>query len=1292
MIFREKTFKRVTCIILAALIAIPGAFPVYAEKEDTDAGQERRPALTLNKKESKETYRDKELENTVVVMFKDDSEVTKKEAKKTLESGDLPVDDIRVSEVWNFQTDDPSDGLKLDSDEESYANVALVRADSMSAGKLAMKLRQRDDIRYAERNHKIHALKVSDDEYSDFQWSMQDPEKVPNAPNIGFEWNTKNIKGAEDKIVAVVDSGIDYTNPDLKDNLWKNTHYPKLKGTYGYDFINGDGDPMDDNGHGSHCAGIIGAVGDNGIGISGVNQKVKIMALKILDYEGSAMLSHEIAAYNYINDALDLGEPIVAVNNSWGGGEESDIMKELVDLVGSKGAISVCAAGNGGYSSDENPEYPSNIDSEYIVSVGATTRKGELAEFSNYGESVDITAPGADILSTVSYNSYLPMVYDDEKQGEVSEKYNDFDDDENTWGVPDLDKLYVNGVPYSKYIEGFESVDEEKRPQISCRLEGGNVLDDSGKHVVIDFKNMEPDALVCMPLKYTLSEDYASLPHLSLMASIDGPEDGGDFFGQPLFGFIEGPADSELTIKDLGQGVFQGTGIMGESNHWTHISVESFKGEDPVPGAERQFVMTLYAYEGGDYTARLDNLGISSQDVTEDEFGKYDIYSGTSMAAPYISGSIALKTAEAEKEGNAKPEATDIINEITQMVKPTEPALPTASGGLFNFAMLPEELAPRISKVTVDTARNEIKIWGSGFAPKDTKVKVEIGNSDADMKQAVIKEQNTKYIVVENDGWINNMEDIKVTAFGPKPAVKKNVYLVKGKKQYTENKNVEFTLTDEAVTTDGRYIYNVNSTSGELTAFDTAVKEDAVCTVGTVNTDELFKGKRDSKKKYAMLFGKDIAYLNKAVYALVEYGPADEIEPSEEDVWILSNGQKKAAAYGDDDDDTGDEGFDGPYSIFSGEFRLVRFDTGTDAEEPVNLGKLPEALEKAEGYTMAAYNGKLYFIGGHSHKDGDQDLTAQVVVYDPVTKKWSTAANLPEARADGKALQYGNRLVYTLSHSAEGDTASEIYDLFTYDDVSRKWNKIVPENKPELFYKEDVHSINIVKDGILFTGGAAKDYGDTFIFNFATGKYVDTGYNYISEINDQQARMAAAGSRLYAFNEEGKAYTMPIKSGFVKISGTAKGNGKISGTGWLAPGNDARVTVKAGKNCHIKSIKVGTKAVAVKKNASRQVVTIRKPLKDQTVSVVFAKNKQVKVTVSKKGKGKVTGAGKYYVGKKVKIKVTAAKKYYIKSFKVGKKAIKLKGKTTKKVYTIKKIKKNTKVKVVFAKKKSKAEK
>ena len=133
-----------------------------------------------------------------------------------------------------------------------------------------------------------------------------------------------------------------------------------------------------------------------------------------------------------------------------------------------------------------------------------------------------------------------------------------------------------------------------------------------------------------------------------------------------------------------------------------------------------------------------------------------------------------------------------------------------------------------------------------------------------------------------------------------------------------------------------------------------------MCTVGTVNTDELFKGKRDSKKKYAMLFGKDIAYLNKAVYALVEYGPADEIEPSEEDVWILSNGQKKAAAYGDDDDDTGDEGFDGPYSIFSGEFRLVRFDTGTDAEEPVNLGKLPEALEKAEGYTMAAYNGKKY--------------------------------------------------------------------------------------------------------------------------------------------------------------------------------------------------------------------------------------------------------------------------------------------------------------------------------------------
>ena len=101
--------------------------------------------------------------------------------------------------------------------------------------------------------------------------------------------------------------------------MWENTYQPKLRGEYGYDFANADTDPMDDEGHGTHCAGIIGAKGDNGVGVSGMNHNVKIMALKTLDDEGSGYEDDFVDAYNYINKALNLGVNIAAINNSWGG-------------------------------------------------------------------------------------------------------------------------------------------------------------------------------------------------------------------------------------------------------------------------------------------------------------------------------------------------------------------------------------------------------------------------------------------------------------------------------------------------------------------------------------------------------------------------------------------------------------------------------------------------------------------------------------------------------------------------------------------------------------------------------------------------------------------------------------------------------------------------------------------------------------------------------------------------------------------------------------------------------------
>ena len=1296
---QKRRFSRVMGVILAALMIMPGYAPfVFAEaKTGPGAGEDlrsfRRSETTLNSMAEKlkkgesaeETFKD----DSVVVMFEDDTRFTKKKAKRVLQSGAAAVDDIKVEEVWNFDT---LNGAKKNRTEDT-ASVALVSSDSLSGKKLAKKLAARKDIRYAERNHTVHALSVSDDEYSDLQWSMQDTEF---APNVGFEWNEKKVTGAEEKVVAVVDTGIDYTHPDIKDNMWKNTHYPKLKGTYGFDFIAGDGDPMDENGHGTHCAGIIGALGNNKTGISGVNQKVKLMALRILDADGGAQLSHEIAAYNYINDALDLGEPVVAINNSWGGGEESDIMKELVDIVGEKGAITVCAAGNAASNNDEEPDYPSSIDSEYLISVAATTRKGKLASFSNYGESVDVAAPGTDILSTVSYDSYLPTIYGEEQQNKVTEKYNGFDDESVDWAMPSKDSVLIDGMTIDEYMKGWEDVDEEDRPSISIGVEDGNVLEDSGKHAVITLKNLSSESLVCMPIKYTLKEGFVEPPHLSMMMSVDAPE-GGDFFGSSLAGVIETSADKEPTLNGLGDEWFQGRQVSGEQDDWSHIDAKSFGNEEPVAGAERQFVVTLYAYDGGDYQMRLDDIGMSRQDVEKSEFGKYDIYSGTSMACPYITGSVALKTVEKEQEHEAgepidKVElVSGIANEITQMTKPVDPAFPIMSEGLFNFSMIPKEFAPRIGKVTVDVDNNTINIAGSGFDPAGTDVKVEVGTSDDKMKEAEIIEKDKKHILIKNEGWINNIENIKVTGYGPKAALKKNVYLVRGKKEYAENKDIQTGLSEESYTTDGKYIYNVDSRNKEITYFDPAQKEGDSETLATIDTDKLFPIEKDKKKKYGMLFDSDIVYMNGYIYAIVEFGAADEKEPTEDDdFWIFNKGKK---AY-DDEDEEGEENEDwieGEYSIYSGEKKLIRVKTGAPDAEVEDLGGLENTLlEKTENYAAAAYNGNLYFVGGDSYDNGNVGEPSKTcIVYSPDSKeesKWSTAAELPEGRTGGKAKQYGDKLIYTLASGAKDNKDAGRFDIFTFDEKAAAWD-VARNTDVKPFYEEDLHDINLVKSGILFTGGAVNDYGDTFVYDFAGKKLEDTGYNYIEEKDDAVIRAIAVGDTLYGFDTvEGAAYTMPIESGFVKVTGKKKGTGVISGTGWVVPGNDAKVTVKAGKNFHIKSIKVGGKAVKVKKNAKKQVVTIKRPAGDQTVSAVFVKDKQVKVTVKKTGKGKVKGAKKYFVGQKVKLTVTAAKGNYIKSLKVGTKNVKLKGKPAKKVYTIKKIKKNTKVKVGFAKK------
>lgn len=227
--------------------------------------------------------------------------------------------------------------------------------------------------------------------------------------NIGVFTPWKNgVRGSRDTLVAVIDTGVDYTHPDLIDNVMA---------PLGRNFVDADGtdesisaDPFDDNGHGTHVAGTIGALGNNGIGLVGVNWEVSIIPLKFLDASGSGSLFGALEALEYSNELFRQGYNIVATNNSWGGGGYSQSLADAIEDAKSLGILFIAAAGNEANDNDEYPSYPASYDSENIISVAALEETGDIAYFSNYGpQSVDIAAPGVDIASTYTGGRYAVL-------------------------------------------------------------------------------------------------------------------------------------------------------------------------------------------------------------------------------------------------------------------------------------------------------------------------------------------------------------------------------------------------------------------------------------------------------------------------------------------------------------------------------------------------------------------------------------------------------------------------------------------------------------------------------------------------------------------------------------------------------------------------------------------------------------------------------------------------------------------------------------------------------------------
>ena len=305
-----------------------------------------------------------------------------------------------------------------------FGNLFLLRLPANVPVARALELyRNSGQVDYAEPDYvyKADQIRTTPNDLNTLLWALNNDGQNAGTPDADIDapeaWTLRTDAGAI--VVGIVDTGIDYTHPDLVDNMWRNPGETPGNGidddgngyvddVHGINAVSGAanaGNPMDDQAptyHGTHVAGTIGATGNNGIGVTGVAWRVKLMALKFLNSGGSGSSSDAITCIDY---AIAKGAHVL--NNSWGGGGYSTALRDAIDRARAAGIVFVASAGNDALDTDNSPSYPAGYDLSNVVSVAASDRTDRLSSFSNYGyKTVHLSAPGSSIYSTMAGARY----------------------------------------------------------------------------------------------------------------------------------------------------------------------------------------------------------------------------------------------------------------------------------------------------------------------------------------------------------------------------------------------------------------------------------------------------------------------------------------------------------------------------------------------------------------------------------------------------------------------------------------------------------------------------------------------------------------------------------------------------------------------------------------------------------------------------------------------------------------------------------------------------------------------
>ena len=327
------------------------------------------------------------------------------------------VSSERIAQITSVMHDRVEDTI------ESVPGLeAIDDLDDADAEAVAAQYRELPTVEYAEPNYEINLddaglnpIRPKDPRFTE-QWALANDGQQGGTQGADISatraWAVTT--GNDKVVVAVLDSGVDYTHEDLAANMWvrpasvnpyEDSDLGTINDVHGYNALENNADPMDENGHGTHCAGIIGAEGGNDLGIAGVNWKVQIMPLKFMNAGGFGTTKDAVEAINYVIDRKRAGVNVRVISASWGSTQRSRALEDVIRKAYEEGILFVAASGNASTDNDRSPHYPSSYNN--VLSVAALDRNDQLASFSNFGvKSVQIAAPGKDILSTWLGNDY----------------------------------------------------------------------------------------------------------------------------------------------------------------------------------------------------------------------------------------------------------------------------------------------------------------------------------------------------------------------------------------------------------------------------------------------------------------------------------------------------------------------------------------------------------------------------------------------------------------------------------------------------------------------------------------------------------------------------------------------------------------------------------------------------------------------------------------------------------------------------------------------------------------------